>query len=65
MEQPCTKLVEQIIEKKVEVRSLKNKINELEFDLIKSLIHDGRYDLLQINYSRLCRVTNVTPLRYR
>ena len=65
MEDLYGKLLEDIIQKKIKIRNIRNEISDLEHSLLTALIHDGRTDMLQINYSRLHHITKVTPFRYR
>ena len=56
--------VEHILREKEDLRKLQNQIAEEEYGLVKDLATRAP-EMLSINWTRLCRATGVTPMRYR
>ena len=55
---------EHILREKEDLRKLQDQIAEEEYGLVKDLATRAP-EMLSINWTRLCRATGVTPMRYR
>jgi hypothetical protein len=49
----------------VDKRQLEEKIFDTKMLVVKSLVASGEIDFLDVNWGRLCRIHQVTPLKYR
>ena len=57
-------IAEGIIKKKVEIRDLKRELAEEEDTLVSQLAQENP-SMLQVNWARVCRCYEITPVKYR
>ena len=48
----------------VDKRKLEEKIFDKKMQVVKQLVEGGEIDFLDVNWGRLCRWQQVTPLKY-